>query len=214
MGIKDKYYIESVTVHDYIGWVLKKHYAHRKPCVSHAYGLYRDKQLQGVCTFGMPANYVEMEAWQPYPLLELNRLCVNSGLPSNVLSYFVSQSIKSLPSPVVLISYADIDWGHCGYIYQATNWYYTGIGAIQRSEKYLLKDGSLHHRRHNETIPKDMIESVVIPSGKHRYYYFHGNKREKKKMRSMLRYSILPYPKGINQRYKADFKPLTQDLLF
>ena len=214
MAIKDDYYVQLITADDYVVWTTHKHYAHRRPCVSYAYGLYTDRRLVGVCTFGMPPNYVEMKAWEPYSLLELNRLCVNEGLPRNTLSFFVSQSIKYLPLPTVLISYADIDWNHSGYIYQATNWIYTGIGGKDRSERYLLKDGSTHHRRHNETIPLSMIQEIIIPSGKHRYYYFHGNKKDKRAMRKMLRYPILPYPKGANKRYDATYKPITQDIMF
>ena len=49
---------------------------------------------------------------------------------------------------------------------------------------------------------------------KHRYFYFVGNKKEKKEMRQNLAYQIEPYPKGDNKRYKADSKPDVQILLF
>ena len=212
MSIKDKYFVQPVTKADYAGWILKKHYAHRMPSVMFAFGLYNEG-LVGVCIFAMTPNYVEMEAWKPYDLLELSRLCVNDGLGKNVLSYFVSQSIKLLPSPTVLISYSDIDWGHHGYIYQATNWLYTGVGG-QGSRKFVLKGGDELHQRHSDKIPDDMIENIEHSKGKHRYYYFHGNKTDKKKMRKMLRYDVLPYPKGDNKRYDASYEPEVQNLLF
>jgi hypothetical protein len=49
---------------------------------------------------------------------------------------------------------------------------------------------------------------------KHRYFYFIGNKREIKKMKSMMPYDVIPYPKGENKRYDASFNPSTQMQLF
>jgi len=58
--------------------------------------------------------------------LELNRLVIDEGSKKNVLSFFVSQTLKKLPCPNVVVSYADTSQNHHGYIYQATNWIYTG----------------------------------------------------------------------------------------
>ena len=49
---------------------------------------------------------------------------------------------------------------------------------------------------------------------KHRYFYFIGNKKQKKEMRQNLAYQIEPYPKGNNKRYEANYKPDVQILLF
>jgi len=45
---------------------------------------------------------------------------------------------------------------------------------------------------------------------KHRYFYFIGNKRDKKKMMAELPYESQPYPKGDNKRYDASYQPTTQ----
>ena len=211
MAIPDKYFIQTVTRKEYLPWLLKKHYAHRVPGISHAFGLYNeDSILCGVCTFGMPANYMEMKAWEPFQLLELNRLVVNDGLPKNVLSFFVSSTLKQLPIPTVVISYADITSGHYGYIYQATNWLFTGFGG---EKHWILKDGSVKCRRHHEKISSELIDRVE-KTQKARYYMFVGTKKHKKQMLELLRYPILPYPKGDNQRYDASFKPEIQQVMF
>lgn len=186
-------------------WFLKKHYAHRLPCISYAFGLYGENGLCGVCSFGMPPNYVEMEAWKPWELLELNRLCVEDGLPKNTLSFFVSQCFKLLPQPRVLISYADLGKGHHGYIYQATNWLYTGVGG-EGCKVYIMKDGSEKHQRHGEDLNKDNIDHIELTVGKARYYMFIGNKTDRKKMLTKLRFTVLPYPKGDNIRYDSSAK--------
>lgn len=194
--------VKAIPKHETSEWFLKKHYAHRLPCISYAFGLYLDNVLSGVCSFGMPANYVEMEAWKPYELLELNRLCVNDGLPRNTLSMFVSKCLKMLPQPRVIISYADITNGHHGYIYQATNWIYTGIGG---EAHWILKDGSVKCRRHHDKIPKELIDRVE-KTKKARYYYFVGDKKAVKILKKQLRYEVLPYPKGDNVRYDSSAK--------
>ena len=214
MSIKNKYSVRSIPSKETYEWVLKKHYAHRLPSISYAFGLYDNKKtLQGVCTFGMPPNYIEMEAWKPFELLELNRLVVNDNLPKNTLSYFVSSCLVKLPKPKVIISYSDFRVGHHGYIYQATNWIYTGVGG-EGQKIYIMKDGTEKHQRHEKTIIKELIDKVELTTGKARYYMFVGGRGEKKKMIDMLRFPILPYPKGDNKRYDASYKPQTQEILF
>lgn len=132
MNIAEQFRVAPIEHQDCIQWCLYKHYAHRMPSISFAYGLFdKEGEMVGVCTFGVPASpsLVKGAIGEEYKdnFLELNRLCVNDGLPKNALSFFVSQSLKMLPTPMVVVSYADSGQGHHGYIYQATNWVYTGI---------------------------------------------------------------------------------------
>lgn len=213
MSIKDKYSVRSIETYLTKEWLLHKHYAKRMCSISYAFGLFKENILVGVCTYGMPPNYMEMMAWKPYDLLELNRLVVDDNLDKNTLSFFVSTTIKNLPKPKVLISYSDFSMGHYGYIYQATNWYYTGIGSVGEKIFY-LKDGTDRHQRHKSKIDLSLIDRIEKTIGKARYYFFIGNKYEKNKMKELLRYDVLPYPKGDNKRYDASFKPTTQIELF
>ena len=184
-------------------WIMKKHYAKRMPSVAHSYGLFKDMVIVGVCIYGIIANYTEQEAWKPYKLLELSRLVIEPET-KNIGSWFISQTFKLLEKPVVLISYADRYKNHIGYIYQATNWYYTGVGAIT-DRTFVFDDGVSIHSRHSKKIKLRMGEkaTIVKSSGKHRYYQFLGFKKQKKEMLSKLRYPILPYPKGESRRYDA-----------
>lgn len=192
-------------------WILKRHYAHRMPSVSYCYGLYMDNELVGVCTFGVTFNYAEENEWKGYDVYELNRLITDDNLPRNSLSYFVSKCLRRLPSPCVIISYADSGKNHHGYIYQATNFIYTGMGG-KGKKLYKLNNGKWIHQRslENPREIKEMKENGRIvkekrTEGKHRYYYFIGNKWDKRKMREILeeRDNIKekPYPKGKNERY-------------
>ena len=214
--IPDNYYVLEISHKEAYPWLLKKHYAKRLCSICHSFGiLNKENEIQGVCTFGAPPAPTENELWKPFELLELNRLVVNDGLPKNVLSYFVSSCLKKLPEPRVVISYADIDWNHCGYIYQATNWIYTGVGS-KNIKSYIMKDGKCRHSRHKYLIKEREIKEIKRSVGKHRYFYFIGNRRQKKQMKRMLleRYKIETYPKLEPKHYNAKYKPILQTRLF
>lgn len=219
MNIKDRFNIKEIPTEIAKPFILKKHYAERIPSVSYCFGLHKEKDLVGICTFGVTFNYAEDEAWGEYDVFELNRLVTIEDLPKNTLSYFVSQSLNKMPKPSVIISYADKGKGHHGYIYQATNFIYTGIGG-KGKKKYVMKDGEIVHQRSLESPDeiKEMkrngqIKKVIKTKGKYRYYYFVGNKRQKRKMREKLRFKEKPYPKGNNKRHKEDIKVNSQKSL-
>ncbi len=212
MKIPELYTVRMIKKQETYPWILNRHYAHRLPSINHAIGLFDNQELMGICTFGVPPNYIEPEAWKPFDLLELNRLCLEENMKKNTLSYFVSNAIQLLSKPTVLISYSDMRFRHHGYIYQATNWIYTGTGGGNH-RIYITSDGRELHERTVDigdggAYKKELIDSGVIintikTTEKHRYYYFHGNKRDKKKMLELLRFPIKTYPKGSNQRYDA-----------
>src|SRR3990172_4958416 len=112
-------------------WILKKHYAHRLPCIQYAFGLYHSNKLMGVVTYGMPAspNLCKGVCGEEYKdkVLELNRLVINSDALPNSASFLISHSLRMLPKEYCIVSYADSQMGHIGYVYQATNWLYTGM---------------------------------------------------------------------------------------
>jgi len=209
------------------GWLKHKHYAKRIPPISHSYGLYDSELiLQGVCTYGPPCRMLnkgygifggEFEV----DTLELNRLVVNDNLPKNTLSFFVSQTFKLLPAPICLVSYADSNAGHHGYIYQATNWIYTGITGIEATYFDKRQNIILHPRtvvgmfgsRSAETLP-DYIVVNKESGGKFRYIKFLGSKKDIKSMNGFLKYQVSEYPKGDNKRYDSSHKPSVQRVLF
>ena len=214
------YEVKSIDHYECKEWLLYKHYAKRLPSISYSFGLFDQNILIGICTIGKPPSPplcigVCGQSESEY-VYELNRLVVNEDLPKNSLSYFVSRVLKLLPS-MILVSYADTSQHHHGYIYQATNWIYTGL-SDKRTEWRLI--GSNKHSKSicdsysiEEMKNDDRFEMVERPR-KHRYIYFIGNKRQVKKWKSMLNYKIEPYPKGDNMRYDASFEPIIQTKLF
>ena len=131
MSIKDKYNVESIDSKETYEWLLHKHYAKRIPHIKYSFGLFCNKNLIGVLTIGnSPSKDLThhlLKGKYLNKIQELNRLCINENLDKNVLSYFVSNVFNLLPKPIILVSYADTSQNHNGYIYQATNWIYTGL---------------------------------------------------------------------------------------
>ena len=197
--------IDKKLTYDFI---LNKHYAQRKPSISYSYGLFIDGELEGILTIGKPASNSLCEGicgkeYKEY-VYELNRLCVNEGLPQNTLSQFVSKVLKDLrDTKLILVSYADEGANHHGYIYQATNWIYTGK-TKSRTDKY-TPNGK--HSRHY-TNEYDHLRK--FRSSKYRYIYI-PNKKFRKEVLKVLKYEIIrEYPKGDNQRYILGQKIKTQ----
>ncbi len=217
-------HIPKEQTHD---WIKRKHYAHRIPAIMYAFGLYDDALiLQGVCTYGPPARmlnkgYGVFGGTLEVETLELNRLVVNDGLPANALSFFIGQTFKLLQWPACLVSYADENAGHHGYIYQATNWLYTGhTDSWRPRNKFLDASGNEIHEStitHHKSIEDAHAagEITIEPQeGKHRYIYLLGSRSQKKQMRAAMVYKVLPYPKGDNDRYDADHEPAVQRVMF
>ena len=131
--------------------VVAKHYLHRRPPIIHAFGLYVHGRLLGVVTYGTPASrHLQMGACpsDPSKVIELNRLWLDDALPTNSESWFVSRTLRMLPSRIV-VSYADPLWGHFGYIYRALNFRYAGWTDMDRKTPrydYIPTDPTKHTR--------------------------------------------------------------------
>lgn len=225
MSIKDKYTVKSINSFECKEWLLYKHYAKAVPNIMYSFGLLENKILQGICCYGTPANNNNNNL-DKYKQIELVRLCINDNLEKNVLSFFVSKTFNLLPKPLSLISYADEGQSHNGYIYQATNWIYTGKGG--GVDFYLTKDNKQIHSRimsdyrlkYPNKTRKEIAEMLnwtkVKGTYKHRYFYFIGTKFEKKDWKNKLlkKYKNMPYPKGENKRYDTSYKTTIQTKLF
>ncbi len=189
-------------------WLLHKHYAKRIPNIMYSYGVFIDGVAAGVITYGMPSSpsLVSGICGQEYAphVIELNRLCVNDGHDNNLPSFLVSRSLRMLPKPSIVVSYADTSMGHIGYVYQATNFLYTGLSAARTDPQEIGKDQHSRHvadfatrQRHPE-----LFIRIERPR-KHRYVRFVGSKTEVRQMKGALNYPIYPYPKGTTNRYNS-----------
>jgi hypothetical protein len=208
-------------------WLLQKHYAKRMCPISYAFGLYDNNELVGVVTYGTPSSST-LRTGICGPkfgdlVVELNRLCCDNQ--PNRASFLVGRSLRMLPKPLIVVSYADTEQGHVGYVYQATNFIYTGLSA-KRTDWKIKGQEHLHGAtvadmsRGQENRAQWMREKfgddfyLKDRSRKHRYIFFLGNKKQKQSMLEALNYEIQPYPKGESMRYDSGGLVPTQQLLF
>jgi hypothetical protein len=140
----------------------------------------------------------------------LNRLCLVDNLP-NEASRLVGASLKLLPKPTIIVSYADTAQNHTGFIYQATNFLYTGV-TVKRTEWTVKGLEHMHTKAISNSVSKSdkpPLEAIKEKYGdrfyyrersqKHRYIFLVANKTDKKKLLKALRYQPLPYPKEKTQ---------------
>ena len=145
----------------------------------------------------------------------------NDEKEKNVTSFFVGQCLKLLPHKGYVVSFADANQNHHGYIYQATNWIYTGESAA--AEVYTNGKVEMHSKtfsdkygRRDKAFAKGQGFEIIVKQPKHRYFYILNTKNEVKKMKQILidKFGIKPYPKGENKNYDASYKPAIQTQLF
>ena len=190
-------------------FVREKHYSRRQGFFRKAFGLMEHGCVVGTAVFGEPPLQVVKHCFtdRTFPLLELVRVVVQTDT-KNAASFLIGNSLKLLDQPSAVVSYADSSWGHCGIIYQATNWFFCG-STVSHDSLYLVNGERIHPRTlaaRGITNPKQWAKDngieTIAPSPKHRYVYLCGNKYHKRDMLAKLKWPIHPdYPKTEKSRY-------------
>jgi len=208
-------------------WLLQKHYAKRMCPISYAFGLYDNDELVGVVTYGTPSSSpLRTGICGPQfgdLVVELNRLCCDNQ--PNRASFLIGRSLKMLPKPLIVVSYADMEQGHVGYVYQATNFIYTGLSAKRtdwriKGQEHLhgatIADMSRGQPNRAQWMREKFGDDFYLKdrSRKHRYIFFLGTKKQKQQMVEALKYPVEPYPKGESKKYDVGGSVKTQQLLF
>ena len=202
--VLDGYSVAPIQAQDADYLILNVHYAKRRPSISYAFGLFNSGELVGVVTYGTPASSTLLRGicgddWAQN-VLELNRLVLVNNQPHEA-SRLVGASLKLLPRPSIIVSYADTKQQHEGIVYQATNFYYTGLSSkfrdpVVRGLEHQHHTTYAHGLTNKQLIDKYGADNVyfIDRSRKHRYIIFVGSKTQRKQMLKDLRYEIQPYP--------------------
>jgi hypothetical protein len=158
------------------------------------WGIERDGQIVGVCTFGAPmwsvsAGVTGGALWDVklgygrwYDCLELTRLWVDDSVTEHCIeSKFVAwclREIKKINPNTFIVSYADSAAGHRGVIYQALGFVYCGLSVPWTDKTVAGKD----HRSVSKKMQGDKIGNRRTWAGvsavrktrsrKHRYVKF------------------------------------------
>lgn len=195
--------------------VVKEHYLHRKAPCSFAFGLFdpakkednqlfSDSKLVGVVIYGTPSSSALRVGIcgveEKDNVMELTRLWVSDEVGKNGESYLIGNTLK-LVDKEIIVSYAEIQQGHLGIVYQATNWIYTGLSA--KRTNWNIEGNNSHSQtladKYSSKELKQMLGNsfnLVDRPRKHRYVYFNCNRYRKLDLIAKLKYPISPYPKA------------------
>ena len=185
--------------------VVAKHYLHRPPPLTHAFGLYREGEAVGVITFGTPASRELMKGAcpsAPEKVIELNRLWVSDDCPRNSESYFIARAFAYLP-PLIVVSYADTAQGHAGIVYRASGFHYAGWTDMDRNTPrfdYVPADrtestlfGDVVTKPHSREAFRSGFAEKRRREPKVRYWRASGDRRERFKLEQLCAWPTLDW---------------------
>mgnify|MGYP001402491492 FL=1 len=133
-------------------FVHKWHYSHSTNGVqqTQCFAMFDDMKMIGAMMYALPSMKSTAAKYNPdNPLRcwELRRLCCIDDTPTNTESYFIGQTlrwIKQNTDVEVVVSYSDLEQGHEGVIYKASNFIQIGQSGGGR---VLMVDGKKYHAR-------------------------------------------------------------------
>lgn len=187
------------------------HYAKAVPVCQYVYNIWNDDdEWCGVIIYGggaTPHIADPYDKWQGQ-VVELERVALNGKQGHGKTSEAVAMSIKALAKEApwidLIVSYADMDQNHLGVLYQATNWFFTGLCNVNTIGAYIIKGKKTHPKSIyskgwkqsllwlRENVDRDAQE--FITKGKNKYLYPMN-----KQMRKRIEILSVPYPKKENQ---------------
>ena len=179
------------------------HYARSVPANQYSYNVFENGEWCGVIIYSVGANN---HIASPFGLvqgevLELVRVALNGkqSHTSECVAASLKQLHKDAPQIKIVVSYADMDEGHAGIIYQATNWIYLGEG--EPIPSMILFGRKTHFKSVTSKYgiaSLDYIKSHVdpnaelfIPAGKHKYIFCFPRKLRREWLKKAV-----PYPKA------------------
>ena len=128
---------------------------------------------------------------------------------SKILSFAIKFLKKQSPELRLVVSYADVDQGHHGGIYQATNWIYDGLKNANTMGAFIIHGKKTHPKSVHSKGVKQTIEAVrkqldpnatvFYTKGKHRYLM----PLDKEMKESIIKLSQ-PYPKRVTKATSSD----------
>lgn len=174
--------------------VVAEHYLHRRPPISHAYGMIDGVDIVGCVTFGVPASRAVQKSacpTEPDAVLELNRLWIRDDQPHGLASWFVSRSLRRLP-PRIVVSYADTAVGHHGGVYRAMSWHYAGWTDMDRKTPrcdYVPLDPTKHSREAS----RSGVSHKVRRKPKVKFWTVSGSPAERRRLRRLAGWPTLDW---------------------
>ncbi len=195
--------IKEISYQVAMDCVVKNHYLHRVAPCSFSWGLFDKDLLVGVVCYGTPFSAPLRSGIcgvsECLNVIELTRLWIQDGYPKNCASFLVGNTLKKVDKEII-VSFADTAQNHTGIVYQATNFYYTGL--TPKKNNWTIKNNSKHSQTLADKFTAKQLReqygsdfTMEPRSQKHRYIFFNCDKKRKKELLLKLRYDIMDYPK-------------------
>ena len=200
--------VRPITRQTALPMIVEKHYMHRVPPISRAFGLFAGEDMIGVVTYGVSASTTLRKGVcgvdQASNVYELTRLWTEDFAPHNAESFLIANTVKQLDKEII-VTFAEIRAGHVGTIYQAANFMYCGLSSKFKDPKVK----GLEHQHHTtyayglnmqQLRDKYGAENVYYADRprKHRYVLINAKKKRRRDLIKLIKYEVLPYPKKEN----------------
>ena len=177
-------------------FVQKYHYSPVMPKLTkHFLGFYLENELKGVLSLGwgtQPKGTIN----KMFPGLvskdyyEIGKMCMDDDMPRNSESQMISATVRWMKKNtdcLFLYTMADGIMGKCGYVYQASNFYF---GEKYWTPVYLMENGEKLHPRSTKTLLKENAEF----SGREKLFWMTSDFMKHKGIKKIVGYMF---------RYKA-----------
>lgn len=156
LGIERDRAIQTIRAH---------HYTHSVPAgKTHYFGV-----ETALVTISIPANqYIGRFLFgRDRVVWELSRLWAPDGHHRNLLTAAIAQAVRQFrqlePETWALVSYADPNVGHAGFVYKAASW--LPCGQVEESRYYLGPDGVVVSRRKFHSGGKALVKAEIVARG-------------------------------------------------
>lgn len=199
----ENYTIRQIDYRTAMELIVREHYLHRKAPCSVAFGLFLAEELKGVVCYGTPSSSSLRSGIAGKEnagnVVELTRLWVCDSVPRNGESFLIGRTVGKAGKEIV-VSYAEIQQGHIGVVYQATNWIYTGLSAkrtnwtVEGINKHCQTLADKYTAKEIREKYGDKFSLQERPR-KHRYIFINAKGKRRDELMRVLRYTAQAYPK-------------------
>lgn len=164
--MKYEYKVLEITKFMATEFVQKYHYSPVMPKLTkHFLGFFVDNELRGVLTLGwgtQPRQTINkmFPGLESKDYYEIGKMCMDEDMPKNSESQMMSHTVRWLkenkPQCLFLYTMADGIMGKCGYVYQASNFYF---GEKYFTTVYMMENGEKLHPRSAKPL---LIENAAM----------------------------------------------------
>ena len=181
--------VSKVATRDVAEFARRHHYTGTMGNAAWRWGLWHNTTLLGVVAYNLPTRDAQAGVFGEEHLehvWHMGRLVMAEDAPRNSESRLISLSLKEIqrerPDVWAVLTFAAVDAGHIGYVYQATNAIYTGTGG--QAVYYINQRGERMATSHiSQTQAREKGWTVHHGDVKHRYLYLLGSKTERRQRR-------------------------------